>query len=366
MTISGATLAGLAPPAADQEPAVAARQLEAFFVRHLLAQSRSKEAGLLDGGFAGDTFRDMLDNAIADTVADAGGLGLAAGFEDAMGGAPGLTAVAPPRPTLVDHLDQARALAVDGAMVRPAPGRFSSGFGPRANPMGSGHGFHTGLDIAARLGTPVVAAAGGEVVHAGPAGSYGNLITVRHPDGTETRYGHLSAVNVEVGDRVTAGAAIGAVGSTGRSTGPHLHFEVRRDGKAVDPRPYLDASPGPGSTDGDSHPNSPPHPSPGHPDGRPTPVEAAPMRIDPTALTAIHEPRTREASSGPRPAGDQASVVSLGAAANASQAGGLDPAITARIGRIRELLASGEYQVNLDQLAERILDDDAARAEPKP
>lgn len=90
------------------------------------------------------------------------------------------------------------------------------------------------------------------------------------------------------------------------------------------------------------------------------------MRIDPTALTAIHEPRTREASTGPRQADDTASVVSLGAAASASQDTKLDPAISARIGRIRELLSSGDYHVDLDQLAERILDDDTARTGPTP
>lgn len=88
------------------------------------------------------------------------------------------------------------------------------------------------------------------------------------------------------------------------------------------------------------------------------------MRIDPTALTAIHDPRTRETSPGARPADDQASVVSLGAAA--TRASGTDPSVTARIGRIRELLASGDYQVDLDQLAERILDDDVARSSSTP
>jgi anti-sigma28 factor (negative regulator of flagellin synthesis) len=88
------------------------------------------------------------------------------------------------------------------------------------------------------------------------------------------------------------------------------------------------------------------------------------MRIDPTALTAIHDPRTREASPGARPADDQASVVSIGAAA--ARAAGTDPSITARISRIRELLAAGDYQVDLDQLAERILDDDVARAGTAP
>ena len=88
------------------------------------------------------------------------------------------------------------------------------------------------------------------------------------------------------------------------------------------------------------------------------------MRIDPTALTAIHEPRTREASTGPRPADDTASVVSIGAAARSSGSSSLEPAISARISRIRELLGNGDYQVDLDQLAGRILDDDVARTGP--
>jgi murein DD-endopeptidase MepM/ murein hydrolase activator NlpD len=225
------------------DAAEAARQLEAFFVRQFLAQAKPQTPGMLDGGFAGDTFREMLDGAMADAIAEAGGLGLASTFEAALGGEP---ATRPTRTggglTLLDQLDGERAA---GGLAQPTPGRVSSGFGPRPDPMGDGHGFHSGLDIAAATGTPVVAAAAGQVVAAGPAGSYGNLIAIRHPDGTETRYAHLSAIDVKVGDPIAAGAPIGAVGSTGRSTGPHLHFEVRQGGRAVDPRPYLesDASP---------------------------------------------------------------------------------------------------------------------------
>lgn len=236
-----------APPAevASGDPAKAGRQLEAFFVRQFLSLARPQSPGMLDGGFAGDTFKDMLDGAMSDAIADAGGLGLGATFEAALGGAGAPALTRPHGPTMADALDAQRALggagATEGAFTRPAPGRYSSGFGARVDPMGAGQGFHPGLDIAARQGTPVVAAAGGEVVHAGPAGTYGNMIAIRHPDGTETRYAHLSAVDVKVGERVGPGASIGAVGSTGRSTGPHLHFEVRRAGKAVDPRPYLEA-----------------------------------------------------------------------------------------------------------------------------
>lgn len=247
MTLAGPTLP---PPAAlDRgDPAEAARQLEAFFVRQFLALARPKTSGMLDGGFAGDTFRDLLDSAMGDAIADAGGLGLADTFEAALGGEGGAATVRPHGPSMTDALDAQRALAgfdagaADGALTRPVWGRFSSGFGPRLDPMGGSQGFHAGLDIAAPQGTPVVAAAAGEVIHAGPAGTYGNLVTIRHRDGSETRYGHLSAVGVKVGDRIGAGAPIGAVGSTGRSTGPHLHFEVRHHGGAVDPRPYLDGA----------------------------------------------------------------------------------------------------------------------------
>lgn len=234
------TLARSQPTADDV--AEASRELEAFFVRQFLAQARPQTPGMLDGGFAGDTFRDMLDNAMADAIADAGGMGLAMTFESALGGE--RPNIAPPQGhSVLDALDRARATGPDleGEFARPAPGRYSSGFGKRVDPMGHASGeFHAGLDIAAVTGTPVVAAAAGQVVHAGPAGTYGNMIAIRHADGTETRYAHLSAVGVQVGDRIAAGAAIGAVGSTGRSTGPHLHFEVRKDGKAVDPKPYLD------------------------------------------------------------------------------------------------------------------------------
>ena len=98
---------------------------------------------------------------------------------------------------------------------------------------------HPGVDLAATTGTPVSAARGGTVTHAGPGGTYGNLVIVQHEDGFETRYAHLSAVTVNKGDKVLAGQEVGKVGSTGYSKGPHLHFELRRDGKTVDPAPLL-------------------------------------------------------------------------------------------------------------------------------
>lgn len=124
--------------------------------------------------------------------------------------------------------------------VFPAEGRLTSRFGGRSNPFGTGGGeFHAGLDVAAPTGTAVLAAADGIVTFAGWKGGYGNVIIIEH-DGQQvvTRYGHLSRIYVKEGDTVTAGRLIGSVGSTGRSTGPHLHYEVRIDGKPTNPLAY--------------------------------------------------------------------------------------------------------------------------------
>ena len=122
--------------------------------------------------------------------------------------------------------------------VWPLEGRISSGFGWRSISV-AGNRFHGGIDIAAPSGTPVRAARGGIVTRAGWVGAYGYLIVLDHGGGWETRYAHLSRIDVRLGERVAQGAVVGLVGSTGASTGPHLHFEVRRDGLALDPLAYL-------------------------------------------------------------------------------------------------------------------------------
>jgi len=119
-------------------------------------------------------------------------------------------------------------------------GRLSSAFGSRKDPFSGLVRQHNGIDIAAPAGTSIRAFRSGEVVFAGWKPGYGNTVVLRHEDGTESLYGHLSKSLVQVGDRVTGHAAIACVGSTGRSTGAHLHFEVRRAGRAVDPMPLLD------------------------------------------------------------------------------------------------------------------------------
>ncbi len=118
---------------------------------------------------------------------------------------------------------------------------FTSGFGVRSDPFLGRPAMHTGLDFRASMGDPVRATANGKVVSAGWSGGYGRMIEVDHGNGLSTRYGHLSEIGVRIGETVKIGQVIGEVGSTGRSTGPHLHYETRIDGEAVDPQKFLRA-----------------------------------------------------------------------------------------------------------------------------
>ena len=118
---------------------------------------------------------------------------------------------------------------------------FTSGFGVRSDPFLGRPAMHTGLDFRAATGDPVRATANGKVVSSGWMGGYGRMVEIDHGNGLSTRYGHLSEIGVKVGDPIKIGQVIGAVGSTGRSTGPHLHYETRIDGDAVDPQKFLRA-----------------------------------------------------------------------------------------------------------------------------
>ncbi|WP_297008978.1 M23 family metallopeptidase [uncultured Corynebacterium sp.] len=120
------------------------------------------------------------------------------------------------------------------ATVKPTDGVYTSGFEVRWGTM------HKGIDLAAPLGTPIVAAQSGTVIDAGPASGFGNWVRIKHDDGTITVYGHMQTIDVTVGQTVTAGQKIAGVGNLGFSTGPHCHFEVYPDGvNAVDPKTWL-------------------------------------------------------------------------------------------------------------------------------
>lgn len=122
----------------------------------------------------------------------------------------------------------------------PVKGAYnSSSYGWRVDPFTGNHAFHEGLDFPAQIGTPIYAAASGIVTTAELTPDYGKIIKIDHGSGVETRYAHASKLLVNVGDRVEKGQLIAEVGSTGRSTGAHLHFEVRLNGDPLDPRKYL-------------------------------------------------------------------------------------------------------------------------------
>lgn len=124
--------------------------------------------------------------------------------------------------------------------ITPVKGILTSGFGYRSDPLTHGHGLHQGVDIAAAHGQPVRASADGIVMRAtDQGGGLGKAVFLAHGFGLTTRYGHLSRIEVKPGQRIKRGDVIGKVGSTGRSTGPHLHYEVRMDGDPVNPLAYI-------------------------------------------------------------------------------------------------------------------------------
>jgi len=125
------------------------------------------------------------------------------------------------------------------ALLRPVPGPITSGFGRRLHPIFGGYRMHNGVDFDVAAGTPIIAAAAGTVIHSGAKGGYGLAVMLEHGGGFVTLYAHMNRIGVDIGEEVGAGETMGWVGSTGDSTGPHLHFEVRRDDTPVDPVGYL-------------------------------------------------------------------------------------------------------------------------------
>ncbi len=121
-------------------------------------------------------------------------------------------------------------------------GMISSSYGYRRDPFTGGGAMHSGMDFKGPHGQPILAAAGGRVTHAGWKSGYGKSVEITHGNGLMTRYAHLSRIGVTTGQKVEQGLQLGAMGSTGRSTGTHLHFEVRLNGRAINPRPFLEAN----------------------------------------------------------------------------------------------------------------------------
>jgi len=245
-----------------------AAQFESMLMLEMIKQMRKS---LLDDGAEGEglgneTYSSTIDGELALHLAKAGGMGLTPMMVDAWerrqaAVSPGsLTTPVAGRPFPVSPAAASlpTTTPVDVSVVRQVmpgaeadepgtrtalslemTGRMSSAYGWRRDPLKGHSKFHGGIDLAAGYGTEVPAAAGGTVVTADEQGGYGLTVVIRHPDGIESRYAHLSSIAVRPGDSVTRGQQIGRVGSTGRSTGPHLHFEVTAAGRRVDPEQFV-------------------------------------------------------------------------------------------------------------------------------
>ena len=201
-----------------EDPAAAFEQM---LVESMLKEVRRSMPEELSGGKSGAMFGDLMDRQLAANIVESGSLGLAESLREQLG--------SPSSP------------ADEQGSWPLAPGTFriSSHFGHR------GQGEHRGVDLAAREGSSVRAVLPGRVSFAGEREGYGNVVFVDHEDGTQSRYAHLSAIHVQAGQQVGPGlSSLGAVGSTGRSTGPHLHLELRdRKGRALEPLHALGLDP---------------------------------------------------------------------------------------------------------------------------
>jgi len=229
----------------------AAAQFESYFVQTMLKDMRrtTQINGSKDTSKGMDTWNAMFDQEVADRISQGRGLGLSAMILEGLNKYRSSSEAASTRATDGSYAPRGTWSPVGGAHARSSawswplpksePGRISSGYGTRHDPMHGGERHHGGLDIAAPRGTPVLAMAEGVVVRAGSSGAYGNLVELRHSSGAVTRYAHQDRLDVRVGDSVQAGQQLGTVGSTGRSTGNHLHLEVRVEGHSVDPMDFL-------------------------------------------------------------------------------------------------------------------------------
>jgi murein DD-endopeptidase MepM/ murein hydrolase activator NlpD len=214
----------------------ACQMFEAQFLKMLWKEMRKtvQESKLVHGGYGEEVFTDLLDQAVSDDSVKRGSMGIADMLEKQLS----RDGYARPGAKIGESLWGAQGglslnLPVSGAKI-------TSRFGTREHPITGREHEHAGLDLAAPEGTPVMAAAAGRVEFAGERGNYGNLVVITHADGGQTFYGHLDEILVEEGQLVSAGQKVATVGSTGLSTGPHLHFETRdASGSPVDPLPKL-------------------------------------------------------------------------------------------------------------------------------
>lgn len=223
-----------------------AHEFESIMMLQMLRQMRQTMLDEDDGekGLSAETMTDTVNSELARQLSQAGGIGIADSLIRALdqrAAVPVATATSGADLTASAPVALASATAPylhTHESVVPVTGKgmaMTSPYGWRPDPFTGAQKYHAGIDLGAAYGTAVPAAAAGRVVSAGEQGAYGTAVVIEHETGLQTRYAHLSAVTVAVGDRVGQGQEIGRVGQSGRATGPHLHFEVIRDGRRVDP-----------------------------------------------------------------------------------------------------------------------------------
>ena len=241
---------------AGKKPIEIAREFEAVLLAQVIGAMRRTvpDSDMLEASANRKMLDGAFDHEVARSLAAKGGLGIAeqlvgqiereqAARQAAAGAGPAqvasarsepATPAARPLPAIATH-------AVDGTVL-PVAGEISSPFGVRADPFTGAPRFHAGVDVAAPRGTAIRAVADGEVVFSGwRRGGTGRVVEVRHADGLVTSYAHAERTLVRAGQHVVAGEVVATVGSSGRASGPHLHFAATRDGQPIDPAEILDA-----------------------------------------------------------------------------------------------------------------------------
>ncbi len=225
-------------PAGGKEGDVkkAAKEFESMFLFELLKTMRKSAGGSLFGkGLSADIYQTLFDLEIARTLAERG-TGISDLVEKSLGKESATAVKDDLKPAGGDPPDDDK-ITPDRRL--PVDGKITSGFGQRKDPITGEIRVHKGLDIAARRNTEIYPIAPGRVIYSGSLKGYGNIVIIRHKDGIVTRYAHNERNLVHTGEYVGGDRPIGLVGSSGRSTGPHLHFEVLRDGRNVDPAGYV-------------------------------------------------------------------------------------------------------------------------------
>lgn len=233
------------------------QEFESIFIAHLLKVMREtiEDSGLLGGGFGKSIYTELFDQEVSLSLARRGTLGISDLLYQSLAkkaeNAEKQEAAPSPDVGPSDNNPDVAPKPSDGHPVSedeisdmqlPVLAPISSPFGTRRDPFTHEAKRHKGVDLAAPEGMKVVPAYKGTVVFAGYMNGYGNAVIVQHSGELQTRYGHLGSIGVRAGDTVDSQNILGTVGSTGRSTGPHLHFEVIRNGAAVNPTAHLNAS----------------------------------------------------------------------------------------------------------------------------